>query len=180
MAKAATPVNREKLVAALQLAEANGPLASRDALWRRTAELYNGFAERPISFSVVGLRVKEWGLSIQTQAGRRGAPMTPEHKAALAAGRGERVPRAEKLKAYRTYDLLSEEMSKDEETARFLPVVEAARKGSIKAAIKLQCLDCSNWQPQEIRECVIESCPMFPHRPYQVAPQPGEEESDGE
>jgi hypothetical protein len=52
-------------------------------------------------------------------------------------------------------------------TERFLPLVAQAEKGSLRAAIKLKCLDCSNYQPSEIKECVITVCSLFPHRPYQ-------------
>lgn len=31
-------------------------------------------------------------------------------------------------------------------------------------AIRAKCLDCSYGQPQEVRLCPIEKCPLFPYR----------------
>jgi hypothetical protein len=31
-------------------------------------------------------------------------------------------------------------------------------------AIRAKCLDCSCWQPKEVRLCVHEKCPLFPYR----------------
>jgi hypothetical protein len=48
-----------------------------------------------------------------------------------------------------------------------LPMIDKAEAGSVPAAIKLACLDCSGWQRQEVRDCVIVGCPLYPHRPFQ-------------
>jgi hypothetical protein len=47
-----------------------------------------------------------------------------------------------------------------------LPVIAQAERGSLPAAIKLMCLDCSAWVKAEIRYCVIRACPLYPRRPY--------------
>jgi hypothetical protein len=57
---------------------------------------------------------------------------------------------------------------------RFLLVVDQAEKGSLRAAIKLTCLDCAACQASEIEHCPITACALFPHRPY----QDGLEEAD--
>lgn len=31
-------------------------------------------------------------------------------------------------------------------------------------AIRKKCLDCSYWQPKEVRKCVIVDCPIYPYR----------------
>ena len=31
-------------------------------------------------------------------------------------------------------------------------------------AIREKCLDCSYYQPKEVRECVIINCPLYPYR----------------
>lgn len=31
-------------------------------------------------------------------------------------------------------------------------------------AIRAKCLDCSGFQPSEVRRCEIEDCPLFPYR----------------
>lgn len=167
MAKPMTPVDRAKLTAALVEAEKDGPLPNLTKLWERAAEIYNAMpGVQPITFSVVLLRAKEWGIQVKTTPGRKGGPLTEERKQAMQAARGQRVPRAEKMKEFKTFDLLRADLSKDADKRRFLPVVDAAEKGSLRAAIKLNCLDCCNWQTSEIKQCGIEGCPMYPHRPY--------------
>jgi hypothetical protein len=49
-----------------------------------------------------------------------------------------------------------------------LPLIAKAESGSLPAAIKLMCLDCTAWQRKEVRDCVIDWCPLYPHRPYQA------------
>ena len=31
-------------------------------------------------------------------------------------------------------------------------------------AIRAKCLDCSAWQPSEVRNCIIPDCPIYPYR----------------
>ena len=38
---------------------------------------------------------------------------------------------------------------------------------SLRAAVNSKCLDCSNWQRIEIKECPIVTCPLHLYRPYQ-------------
>jgi len=44
-------------------------------------------------------------------------------------------------------------------------VMGKLRKGE---ALKLKCLDCSNYQIDEIRFCPVTQCPLHDLRPYQV------------
>jgi len=41
------------------------------------------------------------------------------------------------------------------------------RTGGRSNAIKAKCLDCSNWQREEITHCRVETCPLHPWRPFQ-------------
>jgi hypothetical protein len=34
-------------------------------------------------------------------------------------------------------------------------------------AIKAKCLECSNFQRIEIRDCTVHQCPLWLYRPYQ-------------
>jgi hypothetical protein len=174
MAKPVTPVDRKKLEAALREAEGDGPLKNLSLLWKLAADIYNKRADTPISFSVVALRVREWSIKVKTAPGRRGAPMTAEHKAALHAGRGKRIPRSEKMKAFPTFEELRNELGRNVSLSRFLPVVDMAEKGSLRAAIKLKCLDCCGYQTTEVKHCTVTGCSLYPHRPY----KPGVQEED--
>lgn len=43
-------------------------------------------------------------------------------------------------------------------------MLERARKGSRKAAIRLMCLQCVSWSPAEVKACTVPDCPLFPFR----------------
>lgn len=44
-----------------------------------------------------------------------------------------------------------------------------AFSGKSKAsALKAKCLDCSNFQMEEIKLCPVKKCPLWQYRPYQV------------
>jgi hypothetical protein len=52
-------------------------------------------------------------------------------------------------------------------TRTALPIIDQAeKKGNLPTAVKLTCLECSQFVRQEIRDCTIRWCPLFPHRPY--------------
>jgi hypothetical protein len=40
-------------------------------------------------------------------------------------------------------------------------------KSSMPAAIKLKCLDCTNYQKEEITKCTVLTCSLHRIRPYQ-------------
>lgn len=37
---------------------------------------------------------------------------------------------------------------------------------SPRAAIKAKCLDCCNFDREEVRNCAVEACPLHSFRPY--------------
>jgi hypothetical protein len=51
--------------------------------------------------------------------------------------------------------------------AKFQPLVDRIEDGSIRAAVKLKCLECSSYQVEEIRLCTVPACPLHSVRPYQ-------------
>lgn len=173
-----TEVDREKLEKAVQTVEANGPLSSLKALQDAVAAEYNKTAIDEITYSIVGLRIREWGFQLQTKPGKRGGPMTAAHKAALAAGRKMgRTSRAEKFKANTDVWGALDELERNT-PERFQPLVEKIREGSMSAAVKLNCLECSGYITAEVRLCQVKQCPMYAFRPYQGAGQAEEEEID--
>jgi hypothetical protein len=119
---------------------------------------------RPLTASVANTRAKELGIQFKTAPAKKGlGGLTEEQRAAMQAARKNRKPRAEKMKAFAS---TFAEMRK-RVPERFLPAVDQAEKGSLRAAIKLTCLECTAYQPGEIKLCTITACALFPHRPYQ-------------
>jgi hypothetical protein len=43
---------------------------------------------------------------------------------------------------------------------------KAMRGKSMKAAIKAFCLECVQWQKEEVRLCTDLGCSLYPYRPY--------------
>jgi hypothetical protein len=77
--------------------------------------------------------------------------------------------RKQKMAAYaQTFAKQRAEYSRHKHKLIGLPLVDRVEQGSMTAALKLMCLDCSGWVKPEIRDCVIVECPLFPFRPYQT------------
>lgn len=43
------------------------------------------------------------------------------------------------------------------------------REDELQAAINTKCLECSGGMRNEVRDCRLKSCALWPHRPYQRA-----------
>lgn len=51
---------------------------------------------------------------------------------------------------------------------------EAVSGRSRKSGIKAFCLECVQWQKEEVRLCTALACPLFPYRPYQEGSKGGD------
>ena len=166
-------INKAVLEKAILQVEKKGPLPGLVIMQTAVTELYNsgklGEITDEITPSIVGLRIKAWNIPIKTVAGKKGGDGSHLH--AGRAMRGPRVSRADKLKSnpevQKGIKQLRAEINSIPEARRFLPIVDAMVKGSMSKAVKLKCIECSNYQTSEVRDCVILSCPLFPFRPYQ-------------
>jgi len=173
MARRTTPVDREKLVEAISQIEGdNGIEGGITELCKQVAKRYNRNVcpDIPLTHSVVGLRIREWGLPIKTKGGRgrrKGTPMSEAHKAALKKGRARNTKsRAEKFKESPVAQESLAEMRRNT-PPRFHNVLESVEQGSRTAAVKLHCLECSGWITSEVRKCECNHCSLFLFRPYQ-------------
>jgi hypothetical protein len=85
---------------------------------------------------------------------------------ALQGPRKKPSSRREKMARYaQTFARQRAEYSRHQHKRIGLPLVDKVEQGSMAAAVKLMCLDCSSWVKPEIRDCVIVACPLFPFRP---------------
>ena len=170
MAKPTTEVCRNTLVKSIAEVEKNGPLGNRNELYLAVVKLYNRdkpLALKEISHSVVGLRVTTWNLEVKTPFGKKGrqagVALTDEQKQKMQEGRANsvRVPRSEKLKAF------SAEFA---ELRRVTPeagqaTIDRIEAGSMKAAVRANCMACSGDRIQEVKLCTVMSCPLYAFRP---------------
>lgn len=165
MAKQKLELNKKKFQAIVDELETAQTFTNPSALWTAVegTEWAKNLQPRPLTAAVAYMRAKEMGIVIKTLSGKRG-----RSKGDVIPRGGPRVPRKEKLKRY----------AKNFERTRlelpmycrqqYTPVVERAASGSLKAAVKLKCLDCSNYQPVEIRLCQCFSCPLYAYRPFKT------------
>jgi hypothetical protein len=144
MPKKATVIDRAELESLLKQAEASETFPNHSQLFQHLA------GKMGVSPVLIRSRVLEWHLPMKTQKGKKGRQAgvstsktrkgkPPEYKAALItmfAGQG-----VEKR-------------------------VEAASRGSGKAAIALKCLDCCAGQKKEVRNCTLVACPLWAYRPW--------------
>jgi hypothetical protein len=66
------------------------------------------------------------------------------------------------------YDASQEgELSRTPISARGIVARAFAGKASPRQAIKARCLQCSNYQRDEIKHCTVEGCALWTYRPYQ-------------
>ena len=141
--------------------EASQTFENPSALWKavEASDWAKGLQPRPLTAAVAYARAKELGIVVKTQPGKRGIQGGP-----IGGGIPRvRVPRSKKMKAFaETFAKLRKATPK-----RYLPLVDKAEKGSAKACIKLKCLECSAWQSSEVKQCIIDHCPLFPIRPFQ-------------
>lgn len=176
MARVAVVVNREKLVASIRTVEKNGPMNTRSELYEKTAKEYNSniaSSNLEITPSIVMLRINEFKLTVLTPVGQRGrkagSKMTDKHKAALAAGRKNRVPGGRKAKFQKNPEIKQALQDLEKSVPEtFLPLVERIVNGSVTSAVRLMCLQCSNYQRVEIKECQMTNCALYAFRPYQT------------
>jgi hypothetical protein len=126
---------------------------------------------RPLLAAVASVRAKELGITTKTAPGRKGRIQ------GLKPTGGKRKGRAEKFKEYsKTFDEIEKELisrgkeavrnRKPDVCKRWLPLVQKARNGSVKACVALKCIDCSGYQATEIKYCTLFDCALYPLRPY--------------
>ena len=53
-----------------------------------------------------------------------------------------------------------------DQLAELSKAIAKAGNGSLKACIKLKCLDCTNWEKKEVALCQATECPLWNVRPY--------------
>lgn len=63
--------------------------------------------------------------------------------------------------------------------SKLLKTIQKAYSGtSYRKALNAKCLECSNFQINEVRECMVYTCPLWMYRPYQKDSGTGDPNSD--
>lgn len=147
----AIELNKGDFQAAITSLENLHKPTNRSQLWQIVAgsDWANMQKPRPLTAQVAMLKAKELGLTIQTPMGKRGEGLVRSNGPArkrisldVIENVGKGVP------------------------VRFQKSLVKLASGSLKAAIKLKCLECSAWEMKEVRDCNVNSCSLYPVRPY--------------
>lgn len=162
MGRKTVTVNRALLESCIERAENTNVFAKLSSLWEAVASLYNETElNEQITPSVVYLRVTQWNITVKTRPARNRVKLTEEQKAAMQQGKR----RAKKKPDSNKNELIRQMSHKDR--SRFERLIDRAAAGNKPAAVKLMCLQCSNYNTNEIKHCHISGCALYQVRPYQ-------------
>lgn len=131
----------------------------KDKKYENRQELYTELANQfDTSITTISNRIKTFGLIdvITTPIGQRGNKLLN-----LTKTKGPRK------NFYTSPDGKKHIAAIKNSTHKSMhPVIDRAAKGSLKAAVKLKCWECSGEQKGEIKHCEIIDCALWPVRPY--------------
>ena len=152
----AIAVSQAALMGIVEQIEATQSFTSRGALWAAVAQ-HEYCKSIGLTAQVAALRWRAWGLedNLKTPKGQKGGFAKGVRPASVKHKRKRNVP-ADLRKLL--ISIHGEKRSK---------LIDRALAGSLKAAVKLKCLDCSCFQPKEITLCQIRGCPLWTFRAYQ-------------
>jgi hypothetical protein len=146
--------------------EAKGPLPNRSKLYEAiVVELVKNHGYKPFSATVIYQRNKEWKIEFKTPVGVRGQHLAGGNIEAIKKWR-ESGGESNQRKVGDSTQLIKHWTK--EEKGKYLKLAKSIKRGSLKAAVKLKCLECANYDKKEIADCLCKDCPLFPVRPFQT------------
>jgi hypothetical protein len=149
MGRKAIFVPDSDIQAAINLAENGEGLKNLSILCSKVAE------QLKVSPQWVYLKITKNSFKMLTQKGK---------KVGETVSRSE-SPKTEKKISLTVLDSLNSSMSAKNREKYKNTIIKAA-SGSLKAVVKLKCLDCSSYQQEEIRNCTITGCSLYSVKPY--------------
>jgi len=161
MARQAIQIDKIELEKVINSLEESRVFSNRGELWKAIEE--TDFAKncqpRPLTFQVAMLLCQKYNIE----------PKTPKGKKGRNIGEGfpskNRGIRASKKLTEEQANLVINIIPKDKRE-NYSGLIQKVQKGSMKALVHLKCLDCSNWQREEVRNCTVKNCPLYVARPY--------------
>jgi hypothetical protein len=155
-------IHKNELQNIIKSVEAEHKPATRSKLWELVAQTeYAKTREpRPLTAQVAMIKANELGIEITTPKGERGRK----------AGQGLPEKAREALRGPRKRKTVAPEVVAKQKkmfAASLHPAVDKAASGSLRAAVKLMCVDCSGGCKKEVALCQIKTCPLWAFRPYQ-------------
>ena len=173
MSRATVLIDKDELLEELLKAESTDTFSTFNELyeyvsctdWGQNQKKSNG-VECTVTVSVIALRVNQWNLKphLKTTAGKRGGGKSnfpPEQK--------PRIPRSVKLGKRPDSNEIKKQLEESLYTSngKYKNLIKQVMKGSMPAVIKAKCLECTNLQAYEVKNCTIKGCPLYALRPFQ-------------
>ena len=168
MARTATIVSKEILINSVSQAESiQSSFATLGELWSKVSDLYNQTITekqlqlKRITSSIVYLRVREWKIPFNTVAAKRtGMPAGVRNQTGIKRSRGDK---------FKSSTIAQEALAQLQATlkGREQKSFDRVVAGSLKAAIRLKCLDCSGDVKSNVTHCTVKSCSLWLFRPFQ-------------
>lgn len=178
MGRKKVEIPRKGFIETIQKLENAKDYPNQAALFRDVADSEFG-RKHGITAAIVPSRVKEFKVKLKTKPGKRGRPGGVPNQ-----NRGVRTKRADKFAAHFGDDF---EKMKKLYPARFHKTIDQLAKGSMKAAVKLNCVACvgygdnDNSLAEDIGNCNMGlKCSLFPFRPYQGKAKVAKEDDESD
>lgn len=164
MGRVAKIIEKDKLENIIKKLESENTYTTRSQLFMEVADKYSNLYGVSFSHSCAAQRAKQYGIEIKTQMGERGAHLKGGNADALKKWRetGEGQVKKPKISSP---DFLA--FWAKEEGGKFLKIAKSAARGSLKAKLKLKCIECAGCSLKEVALCHITTCPLWDTRPYQ-------------
>jgi hypothetical protein len=164
---------RGQLQAQVDALEAIQTFPSRKALWRALAQT-PWAQERGLTAKGLEAKARRLGVVVKTPKGIGhrfvgGAaepgpqPDQPDEEARGSSAGSEKCGAVRKTAPQR----LPLPLLRRVVPVRHHRLVDRVEAGSLRAALDLKCLDCSDYQIAEVRHCTVTACPLHSVRPYQ-------------
>jgi hypothetical protein len=164
---------REPMQAQVDALEATQTFPSRQALWRALAQT-PWAKERGMTARGLETKARRLGVVVKTPKGtghrfvggaaEPGPQLNrPDGEARGPSTGSENCGAVRKLAPQR----LPLPLLRLVVPVRHHRLVGRVEAGSLRAAVDLKCLDCSDYQIAEVRHCTVIVCPLHSVRPYQ-------------
>lgn len=150
------PAELQIQIAELESTQPDGKFPNRSALWRalEATAWAKSRSPRPLTGQVAMNLFNKNNLICATPVGQRGRSKGQGPVAAGGSRKQKTIPA----------DIIA--ALKKTVPEKYHNVVDKAAAGSLKAKVKLKCLDCVAYQKKEIALCTLTDCGLWTVRPY--------------
>jgi len=142
-------VDKELFIQCIKVLESKFRYSKKSELYEAISRKYFELTKVKLQPGLIGLRIANWNIPIKTAGGRLSPVKNTENS-----------PKQK---------INTEEVAKSlykSTPEQYHNLVKRILNGSRTAAIKLHCLECAGFQPNEVRHCEILRCANYLYRPY--------------